>query len=549
MLKEFFQYQKRKLLRYFQENRVARISVSILMLFIIALIAWGVFYVAKLGLEFTQTDKDVFMNQIGPLYIYEIFLLITGFLIFVSSAIFGLLNFFKGHKDSWIMASPRYKKMLWLNSFKAINSSSWAIVVISIPLLIATGQVFQFSFLAVLLSVLAVLFFAFISSLLAIMIIFIFSVLLNLFKIKNFKVLVTLVSAVVVYLAVFLWQRLVNMNLAEVFQVDNIVNPSLALFLDYFSVLPSHYPAMVIFHFQEGNALSAFKYLAILFLALVLIVLIFKLLESKFLHIWQRFQEGSFEAKKAKKKTKKHLVEGNFPKSAEAVIYKKELLISLRSSKNFLWFSFLAILLFAQVAVISLLDKYSNIGDGFVLGDNMIAVQLAIVLFFITAFIIRFVFPSFSQESDTSWIMGSAPIKMSKVFYGKYKIFSLVLILLGALSLLLYIIPLQLSLYLAIILNLVVLMSILTLTMLGLALGAMYINFESNDPNELSTTAPGISFMILALAYITLSTYLFYLIVSGTSYFPLVLFVIISISIIFIFKRLAIKALNKMEYY
>jgi hypothetical protein len=179
----------------------------------------------------------------------------------------------------------------------------------------------------------------------------------------------------------------------------------------------------------------------------------------------------------------------------------------------------------------------------------MIAVQLAIVLFFITAFIIRFVFPSFSQESDTSWITGSAPIKMSKIFYSKYKIFSLVLILLGVLSLFLYIIPLQVGLYLAITLNIVTLIAILTLTMLGLALGAIYINFESNDPNELSTSASGISFMVSALAYIAIGTYLFYLSISSNTYLPLLLFAIISLTIILFFKRLAIKALSKMEYY
>lgn len=549
MIKEFFLYQNKKFLRYFQNNKVAKISVTVLMLAVIALIAWGVFYLTKFGLEFTQIEDDIFMNQVGPLYIYELFLLLTGFLVFVSSIIFALVNFFKSYKDNWIMASPKYRTMLWVNSFKAINNSTWAIVIISIPLLIAAGQVFQFSFLTVFLSVLAVLIFAVICSLLAIMIIFIFSILMNLLRIKNFMLLASLVIAVVVYIAVFIWQRVVNMNLEKIFQTDNIVDPSLSVFTDYFSVFPSHLSAMVIFNFQIGDTVTAIKYVSLLLLALFIIVLIFKLLEFKFLHIWQIFQEGPFEAKKEKKQATRHLFQGSFPKSAEDVVYKKELLTSLRSSKNFLGILFLAILLFAQVALITLIDKYSNIGDDFILGENMIALQLAIVLFFITAFIVRFVFPSFSQENNTSWIMGSAPIKMSKVFYSKYKIFSLALIILGTLSLLLYIIPLQISLSLSISLNIVTLIAILTLTMLGLALGSIYINFESSDPNELSTSAPGISFIISALAYITLTTYLFYLSVSSASYLPLILFTVVSIIIILSFKRLAIKALEKMEYY
>ncbi len=549
MLKYFIKYHNTKIARYYNENKLARILVSLAILIIMTLIAWAIFQATSYGLKFTQIENDDFLNKIGSLYIYEIFLLLTGFFVFVSSIIFSLVNFFKTNSDSWIMSSPGYKDILALNSFKAVYSSSWAIIIISIPLLIAVCQVFSLSFFSVAIAFLAVSFFIIICSLLAILTMFFFSILIKILKLKNLKILFFLMGTLVLSIAVFIWQRIVNMDLEKVFQIENITNSSLSFFMQQFSVFPSHFPALTIFYLQENNINLALQNLLIITVVLIIICLVIKLLKNKYLYIWQTFQEGSFEARSNGKKTKKPLIIKGFPKTAEGVIFKKELLTGLRVSKNILWFSFLALILFAQVGVISLLEKYSNIGDGLILGDNLMAIQMAIVLFFITAFILRFVFPSFSQESGTSWLIGSSPIKMSKIFISKYKFFSLILSLLAVFSLFLYIIPLAINLNMAIFLILISILATITLTMLGLSLGTIYINFESDDPGDLSTTGPGIMFMIFALAYTFLSSYLFYLSISNFSYLPIILFLTLSFIIIFVAKKLAIKKLDNMEFY
>lgn len=549
MNSSFFSYQARKFIRYFQTNKTARIFTACLMFLILIGIFWGIYFISKKGLEFTQLEDDIFLNQIGPWYIYEIFLLLTGFLVFLSSTIFVVVNFFKTKRDNWIMASPKYSSLLWVNSLKAINSSAWAIIAISLPLLLAAGKIFSFSILSYFWAILTVVIFSLICSLAAVLFVMLLALLMRLTRLRNIKILKVLVFSAIGFGAVVIWRRVVYMSLEKVFQINNVIDPSLEVFSKYFSVFPSHFPAMVLFNLQEGNIISAFKYLFILILALVFLVFILKLLERKFLYIWQIFQEGSFEAKKEGKRRSWHVLKNSFPKTSQGVIYRKEILTSLRSSKNFLWFVFLATLLFAQVGVITLLDKYSSIGDGFVVSSGLIILQQSIVLFFITAFIVRFVFPSFSQEGKTSWIIASAPIKMSKIFLSKYKLFSLILVILGILSIFLYIIPLQLSFLLALILVAVIIVAILTLTMLGLALGVVYINFESNDPNELSTSAGGMIFMVSALAYIALTAYLLYLSLGNANYLFLVLYLLISLFLSIVLGRRALKSLDKLEFY
>ncbi len=549
MLKYFIKYHSNKIVRYYKKNKVARILVSLGILVIMISISWAVFKAASYGLNFTQIENDNFLNQVGPLYIYEIFLVLSGFLVFVSSAIFSLVNFFKAHRDTWIMSSPRYRDVLVFNSFKAVYSSTWAIIIIIIPLLIAVSQTFSLSFLSILIAFFAVTFFIVSCSLLAIIAMFAFSMLMKSLKVKSFTVLSLLMGVLSSSIAIFIWQKIVNMNLEKAFQVQSIVDSSSSFFIQHFSSLFSHLPAMTIFYLQESNVNLAWQNLLILIGILVIICLMIKLLKNKYLYVWQIFQEGRFEAINDKEKTKKPLIIGSFPKTAEGVIYRKELFTGLRVSKNILWSSFLALILFAQVGVISLLDKYSSIGDGFILGGNIMAIQLSIVLFFITAFILRFVFPSFSQESGTSWLIGASPIKMSKVFVGKYKFYSFLLSFLVVFSLLLYIIPLEVSFNMAIFLTIISILATITLTMLGLSLGAIYINFESNDPGELGTTGPGIMFIIFSLAYIFLTSYLFYLSISNLSYFPIIIFVLISFVLIYTLTKVATKKLDNMEFF
>ncbi len=546
MIKEIFHYYSIRGRRYFEENKLVRLVVAGLMLVIIFLIALGIFILSKQGLEFTQIEDD-FMAQALPLYLYQIFLLITGFLIFISTTIFGLVNFFKTSKDLWIMASPQYLKIFWVNILRAIISYSWPIVIIIIPLIIAAGQIFNFSWLAFSLALFAVVLFATICSLLAILLLLIVASIITSLNLKNFKLLTTSLGVLTLFIAVFIWQKVVKMNLEQIFQVNEVFTPSLTPLENHFAAFPSHLPAMVVYYLQQNNLSMALEKTGIIILFILGIVLLLNLLKINFLKIWQTFQEGSFEAKNKLTTANNRGPLTSFPKSPEGVIYRKELFTSWRSAKNLLWFIFLSVLLFAQVGVISLLGKYSELG-GLIIGDIVLAIQLSIILFFISAFILRFVFPSFSQESSTAWLIGSAPISLTKIFTTKYKFYSIVLLLVGIISLLIYVIPLGVNWGLAIGLLIIMAVAILTLNMLGLALGAIFINFKTNDPNELSTSAPGITFTLISLAYAGLGSYLLYLAINLSGYWPIIIFIIISAIIYQLSKEAALKSLKKLEF-
>ncbi len=547
MSRQILTYYLKRIKRYFDKNTRSRALVAFLMVGIILLLSWGIFYLVKQGLQATQTGPDPFIAKAAPLYIYQSFLLITGFLVFVSAVIFGLFNFFKQEKSSWIMVSPKYTKMPWINLFRAIISSSWPVIIIAIPLSLATGAVFGISLFELLLVVLTIVFFSLFCTSLAITIILAASFLIrHLKKTSSFKLLTSIVSLFSLLIGVLIWQRMVRADLAKIFQIQEISDPALNLMKSNFSIFPSHIPAMAIFKIQEGELVSALQYGGLMTLLLLSVFVVFFILRSRFLIIWQSFQEEDFEAKSKNPQKNKGFNLRLFPQKPQGVIFIKELFMSIRSPKNFLWFLFLKILLIAQIGVINLLHRYSS-GD-FMSNELIPAVQIGIVLFFISAFVLRFVFPSFSQEGNTAWIMGAAPIDLRNVFLSKYKFYGTTLSLVGIIAMLFYIIPLAVTIQLSLSLIMVTVVGILSLTMLGLSLGSIFINLETNDPHALSTSAPGIGLTLVSLTYSALTGYLFYISLSQASYWPAIFFVLLSLFIYSLSQYLALRSLKKIEF-
>lgn len=544
MTKYFFIYYKKKIKRYFEKNTKARVGVALTMLIMIGLLMLGVYFLAVEGLIATQTGADPFIIKAMPLYMYELFFLIVGFLVFVSTVIFGLFSFFKGDKDNWIMASPYYESLAWVKFFRALIESSWPIIVIAFPLVAAVATVFPLSLFDILLTVVTITAFSFFCAAAAILLVFFLSLFL-----KRFRCLASLMMLIVFIFGILIWNRGVTTDINSIFQVKEAVTPLLLEMQGNFSIFPSHPVAMMTYYLQINNlsrGLLASSQVIVLFLILLML---FLLLKKKFLMIWQRFQEGNFEAKTKETKKKFKLFGNYFPTSAEDTIRKKELLVNFRSSKNIFWLAFLVFLMLIQVGVVNLLESYLGIGASqkLVTAGATPSLQIGVILFFISAIVLRFVFPSLSQEGNTSWIIGSVPLDLKKIFEAKYKFYSKLLLLISFISLGVYVIPLRVALEIVFLSVIVLFIATITLTMLGLGMGTIFINFETDDPQVLSTSAPGIIMVLASILYSGWAGYLLYSI-AHSNYFSIVLFLIISIFIYLFIKVKALNTLDKLEF-
>ena len=230
-----------------------------------------------------------------------------------------------------------------------------------------------------------------------------------------------------------------------------------------------------------------------------------------FYPLWQKFQEGKTQNNLNISSLNKNSY--HFNGGVTTAIFKKEILIFTRNWKGILWFGFLLFIWLMQI------------GANIILGNNiqryqpdishkiiiLQTLQFIIAIYFISSFTLRFVFPSFSVEKKTSWILLSAPLSFKKIFFGKYLFYTSFFVIIGVLMNYINSLILNLSFintFYSMILFISVIIFIVTL---GLTLGAVFPNFETDDPEIITTSMPGLFFTALALIYGALSDWILYI--------------------------------------
>jgi hypothetical protein len=158
------------------------------------------------------------------------------------------------------------------------------------------------------------------------------------------------------------------------------------------------------------------------------------------------------------------------------------------------------------------------------------SLQFIISIYFISAFTLRFAFPSFSTERKTAWIVASAPLSFIKIFLSKYLFFtgffSVVAISMTYLSTFVLHIPFSNAVY-ALLLLVAVVVCIVTF---GLTLGALFPSTDTDDPEVMSTSMPGLFFTVLSLLYGALAAWVLYL--SLTQHLFIYLYMLLAVTII-----------------
>ena len=163
------------------------------------------------------------------------------------------------------------------------------------------------------------------------------------------------------------------------------------------------------------------------------------------------------------------------------------------------------------------------------------AIQFVIAIYFVASFTLRFVFPSFSVEKKTAWILASAPLSFKKIFFSKYLFYTLFFVILGVSMSYINSFILNLSFASGLYSMLLFVSTVIFIVTLGLSLGALFPNTETDDPEAISTSMPGLFFTALALIYGTLSAGVLYLSLDKGAVYPLLSFAVLTYCIVIVF--------------
>ncbi len=517
MFSLFFHFELQKIKRYFEVKRSAKVVTTALFSLVLLFVASGVYLFFVSALRYIDFSIDADLRLPLDLFLYEVFLLLISLLIILGTLISGVFLLLKGKNDAWFISSPSSPLFPHLILIKSTLTSFWPLLALFLPLLLAFNHIYSLPFINLALVLLAIfIFHAGLSMLTLSGVIFIGFSYFTLSKKRylpsfSFGRFITLLCILSASILTLMWKAVKNVDIVAIFKAEDTEHVvSLGEIGSHFSLLPSHMIARLLLSLQSGASLMSLLSFASLCLFFGIVAIFWYRLSSYYYPLWQRVQEGDREAHGTNSfgKSFSYLFTG----SQGVILFKKELLVFTRNKKGVIWLFFLLVLWLGQIGAHSILAKNiaryaSDISTQHSLLESM---EFAIALYFISAFTLRFVFPSFSTEKKMQWILGTAPLDFKKLFFGKYFFYIIFFSLLGFLMQSLSMSTLALPPASSSLLLALFLLSVMFIVTLGLSMGALFPSFESDDPEIISTSLPGLSFTLISLCFASLSSALLY---------------------------------------
>jgi hypothetical protein len=330
----------------------------------------------------------------------------------------------------------------------------------------------------------------------------------------TFGGLVTLLFLLVAILIARTWNAISDIDLVQLFKADNIdVNVSIQNISSHFYLSPTHPLALQIINWQEKLPKEALIEFTLLGFIAAISVFVWWKFSAAFYPLWQKFQEGSTRRVDSIASTKKSTSTYYFTGSPMMALFKKEALVTSRNLRGVMWFLFLFGLWLAQVGT-NIILRHNITRHQADITEKLAtfqALQFIIATYFICSFALRFVFPSFSVEKKTAWILGSAPLSFRKLFYSKYIFYVAFFGALGSLMSYVNVRILNLNAMYSLYSMSLFVTTVIFIVTLALSLGALFPSKDTDDPEAISTSMSGLFFTALSLLYGGLSAFTLYI--------------------------------------
>jgi hypothetical protein len=467
------------------------------------------------GFRYIHATVEAELQMLIRFYIYEMFLAVMMLIMAVSALISNVFSLYRGTYDALIVSSPSYKKLPLLVLMRSTISSSWPLYIVFVPALIALIKVYSvpvFGIVCMFLAIVLLLLLVVGSVALGVLVFgIIFSYCAKkLHKKITFTSFAWSLACVILLISIPLSYKTSSVDLVKLFRAEQVdVDVTKDMISSSFKHLPSHYVARSMSSGEQGEYQEIVTPFVYLITSLLLVYLGIFLLKDTYYPLWLLFQDGrSVSSPQNILNKKTYFFTGN----ASLVVFKKELLVFTRNTKGILWLLFLMLIWVAEIALTKSVGGTAHrYGESIIDKTHILQTfQFGVILYFICSFTLRFVFPSFSMEKKTSWILKSSPSNIKTLFFGKYAFFVTAFLFLGIImmetSMMLLRLPLQASL-ITLLLFISTLFLIITF---GLCLGVLFPIEDSDDPEIISTSMPGLLFTGISLAYVALGSLALY---------------------------------------
>lgn len=481
-----------------QERSGAGMRVLLLLL-----VGFG-FWTAVFGVSYRVLRYFQGVPEIGTLVATKLMaVLLLAFLgvLLLSNVITALSTFFLASDlDIMVSAPVDWLRIYIVKLAETTVHSSWMVALVAVPIFTAYGMVFDGGFLYPLIVVAALIPFLVMPAVLGTLLTL---VLVNIFPARKTRDLLTLVAVGAVGGVVLLLRLIRPEQLARPEGFRNL--------LDYFSMLqgptspflPSEWAADMVMNWllRIGDPLPI---LLLWTTAGVLGVVGAGLHQRLYLVGYSKAQEGkdSFVRGGLWERLLLPLLRTAGPARREFIL--KDLRLFFRDTTQWSQLILLAVLLAVYVFNIQTLQLFSGEQVPIFFVTLVVFLNQGLAGFVLAAIAARFIFPAISLEGRELWLLKSSPLDLRAMFWSKYVI--------GTLPLM--VVALTLTLVTNALLHaspFIMLMSVLTITMytlaasaLALGLGALFPQFGTENAAQIPTSFGGLVFMMSSLSLLAL---------------------------------------------
>jgi ABC-2 type transport system permease protein len=477
------------------EGRVAKALV----LGLAGIVFWGLVFAVIVRMLLYFRGAQGIGDLLAAKLLAMAFLTFLGILL-VSNVITALSTFFLAEDLELLVAAPIDRVRLYgARLTETVADSSWMVVLLAVPLLLAYGVVYGGGAAYYLLAVVAGGAFLIVPAVVGSAFTL---VLVNLFPARRTRDLLALVGLFAVAGLVALFRFLRPERLMRPEEFRDLVDFVAVLRTPSSAWLPSEWITEALMTHLNG-VFDPFPFLLLVSTAAAFVVLGAWLHQRAYGSGFSRAQEGA-ESRGPRRRYRwlDLLLARARPDTRELV--RKDVRTFFRDSTQWSQLVLLAVLVVVYVYNIMALPLYTGEQLTAFLINLIAFLNLGLAGFVVAAIAARFVFPAISLEGRMRWLLDSSPSDVRRLFRVKYWVGTVPLLLVALPLIVATNVFMEVSAFIMALTAGTMVAVTFALTALALGMGALFPNYETENAAEIPTSFGGLLFMMGAVSYLGL---------------------------------------------
>ena len=503
-MKTIFQLLKPRILSAFNNIRMGNKSSFWIRLFIfsaIGLIFWGgTFVICYRILLYFQSVQD-FGNILAMKLLSMA--IITFFSLLIFSNIINILSYLYLSRDLQLLHSlPVWTGDLFFSRWLISTfDSSWMVVLFSLPVFLSYGIIYKAGVLFYLFAILAIILMCLITSALSGILVLSSAKILPAGRIRTIFIIFGFLLVLILILALRLTrpEQLVNPDsfASAVLYLNSMQTPDLPL-------LPTTWITDAVRNALDNKFKSALFDMALAASCAFTLIFFAGIIARKtYFPGFSKSQTTPGRLFTPAKENDLHWENlFNFLSRTAKTFAVKEIRTFFRDSTQWPQLFLMCALIVIYIYNFSVLPLDKSPAKTIPLQNLFSFLNTGLAAFVLAAIAARFVFPAVSMEGAAFWIIRAAPVSLKTFLWIKFFVYYIPLILLAELLVVCSNLLLQVSSIMMVLSILTIFCLVPAVVAMGIGLGAVYPDFQSENPAQTVTSFGGLLFMILSLALI-----------------------------------------------